>query len=151
LSSLDAGAVVQWGERVGDAGGLGATMICHGLTLRGEFDEARRRVAEIEQRSDASALAVADAHLARGLADLWSNRLEDARRELASVLGATMEHSLLQSITARTHLADTHLRAGRVVEASDMVAEAIALLEDCEAVWLTPLPHSIAAYAHTDL
>lgn len=151
LSSLDADAVVRWGQRVGDAGGLGATMICHGLTLRGDFDEARRLLVESVPEPDATPAATADTHLARGIVELWSNNLEEARRQLASVLGASMERSLLQTITARSHLADTHLRAGRLVEAADMASEAIALLEDCEAVWLTPLPHSIAAYAQAAL
>src|SRR5690606_28633118 len=88
-----------------------------------------------------------DALLARGIVGAWSNRLEAARRDLEGVRGAT--GSIVQSLTARAHLADVHLRRGDLVEAADVAADAVQLLEDAQAGWLAPLPHSIAAYVHT--
>ncbi|GGH44056.1 helix-turn-helix domain-containing protein [Microbacterium album] len=122
-------------------------MLCHGLALLNRFEEARLRAEATLATVHPSRHHLADARLARGIACAWSNRLDDARRDLSAVLGASQERSLMQAVTARAHLADVHLRDGRLADASDVADEAIDLLEDSHAVWLTPLPHSVAAYA----
>lgn len=149
LSRLDADEVIVWAKRLDEIdGALATTMLCHGLALRGDLDEARHEAtARISAASPGQ--PDVDARLGRGLVNLWSNRLEDARTDLASVLSGPIDHSLLQSITARSQLADVHLRLGHLVEAADLATVSIGLVEDSDAVWLTPLPHSIAAYAHT--
>lgn len=148
LSHLDADGVVQWGERIAavGAGAMSTTMICHGLTMRNEFDQAHRLADAAVRHPGSSRFHLADAQLARGVVCLWSNRLDEAERDLSGMLSTAVDSSLMQTLSARAHLADVQLRAGRLAEAADTVGEAIDLLDDADAVWLTPLPHSIASY-----
>ena len=148
LSHLDADAVVHWGERIAavGAGAMSTTMISHGLTMRNEFDQAHRLADAAVRDPGSSRFHLADAQLARGLVCLWSNRLDEAESDLSAMLSAGVDSSLMQTLSARAHLADVQLRAGRLGEAAATVGEAIDLLDDAEAVWLTPLPHSIASY-----
>ena len=152
VSRLDPDAVVEWSERLIATGTdhLAMTMLCHGLALRGDIDGAFDAATE---RIEAEGLGEvdADARLGRGLANLWSNRVEAARHDLRSVLTGPFTHSLLEELTVRSHLADARYREGLLTEAADLADLAIELVEHSEAVWLMPLPHSIAAYAHTAL
>lgn len=148
VSCLDTEAVLRWAKEI-DAGGaptLGTTMMCHGYAMQGELDEATRRATLL---LDAEVIGEPDfdARMGVGIVDLWSNRVEEAIRNLSSVLGGVVEHSLVQAIVARSHLAEAHLRAGNLLHALDLAGLAIDLLEDGQALWLTPLPHSVAAYA----
>lgn len=151
LSHLDADAVVHWGEKIAEVGAaaMSTTMICHGLAMRNEFDAAYRLADDVVSEPGPSRFHLADAQLARGIVGAWSNRLDEAQRDLSGLLSAEVDRSLMQTLSARAHLADVQLRAGRLGAAADTVDDAIRLLDDAHAVWLTPLPHSIAAYIHT--
>lgn len=153
LSDLDPDDVVRWGERIATTGAaaLSTTMIVHGMAMRGEFDEARRRAEEDLALATPVSHRAIDARLARGVVGAWSNRLEDARRDFSAVLSGAQDRSLLQTLSARAHLADVHLRSGNLVEAADMAAEGVQLLNDAQADWLAPLPYSVSAYVHTVL
>lgn len=150
ISTIDTEAILAWAQRLEDTGAatLATTLRCHGLALQGDLDEARRQASALVA-TEATGHPDADARMGRGIVSLWSNHIEDARRDLSSVLNGPIDHSLMQSLVARSHLADAHLRAGHLVEAADLADIAIGLLDDSQAVWLTPLPHSVAAYAHT--
>lgn len=150
LGSLDIDGVVRWAQQMDATASsqLATTMGCHGLALRGDFDGARRLATHRVEDNDGDA-NVLDARLGRALANLWSNRISDARQDLNAVLAGTRRVSLLQTITVRSHLADARFRAGLLTEACDLADLAIELVEDSESTWLMPLPHSIAAYAHT--
>lgn len=151
LTNLDADAVVRWGDRIRQTGAaaLSTTMSCHGLALRGDLDQAHRLADAMVHSPVRTAHHRADALLARGIVGTWSNRLEEAQRDLSEVGGGSIERSLMQTLSARAHLADTYLRAGRVVAAADTAASAVDLLQDTHTTWLTPLPHSVASYVHT--
>lgn len=150
VANLDPEAVVSWSQRLIETGqaDLAVTMLCHGLALKGDLDEAIE-VATQAIENEGEGEANADARLGRGLANLWSNRVGAARRDLRAALASRNRSSLLQAISARSHLADALLREGFISEAADLAELAIELVEDTEAVWLMPLPHSIEAYALT--
>lgn len=150
LGSLDTDGVVRWARQMDATASsqLATTMLCHGLALQGDFDGARWLATERVEEADGDA-NVLDARLGRALANLWSNRISDARQDLHAVVAGTHRISLLQTITVRSHLADARFRAGLLTEACDLADLAIELVEDSESAWLMPLPHSIAAYAHT--
>lgn len=150
VGNLDPPGVTRWARRLieTDSTDLAITMLCHGLALDGDVGAARDAAEEVIQRERAGEVNV-DARLGRGLANLWSNRTEAARTDLRAALVGPRKNSLLHSISTRAHLADALLREGYLSEAADLAALAIELVEDTEAVWLMPLPHSIAAYALT--
>lgn len=153
MSRLDADDVVRWGERVAATGvaALPATLICHGLALRGELAQAHARADKYVRTSGSAPYALADALLARGIIATWLNRLEEGIFDLERVLEGGIERSLMQVLTARSHLADAYLRAGDVPAARDTVEAALDLLQDVRATWIAPLPHSIAASVHVVL
>ena len=150
VGNLDPSAVTLWARRLIDTDptDLATTMLCHGLALAGDLPAARDAATEVIDREEPGEVN-ADARLGRGLANLWSNRVSAARRDLRSALVGPTRNLLLHSISTRAHLADALLREGHLSEAADLAALAIELVEDTEAVWLMPLPHSIAAYALT--
>lgn len=150
ISALDADGVATWAQRVADTGAatLATTLVCHGLAFDGDLATARQRASALIDAEPPGQLDV-DARLGRGIVHIWSNDIDAAQRDLSSILGGPAEHPFIQAVIARSHLADAHLRSGRLVEAADLAELAIGLLDDAQAVWLTPLPHSVAAYAHT--
>lgn len=146
IASLDAEEILRWGERLEAIGPdtLATTMRCHGHAIAGDLAAAW---ALADERVGPGGAGSADARLARGLISLWSNRLDEAHLDLESVIAGPDRGPLMETITARAHLADALLRAGRLADAAALATVACELVEDSRAVWLTPLPHSVACYA----
>ena len=84
--------------------------------------------------------------ISRGIVAVWANDLEHARVELATPIRSRSE-TLLQAVNARSYLAETHYRAGRLSEAADLAETTVILTDDAQTVWLAPLPLGVAAFA----
>ena len=84
--------------------------------------------------------------ISRGIVAVWANDLEHARVELATPIRSRSE-TLLQAVNARSYLAETHYRAGRLSEAADLAETTVTLTDDAQTVWLAPLPLGVAAFA----
>lgn len=148
ISTLDTDAVIRWSDELGAAGPttLATTLRCHGLTLRGQLGTALDEAAALVAAEPPGSVDF-DARVGLGLLLVWSNQVEEGLPLLSSLLTGPSDQTLMQTLSVRSHLADAHLRLGNLQHAMDLAALAVELLDDAEARWLTPLPHSLVAYA----
>jgi DNA-binding CsgD family transcriptional regulator len=148
ISTLRSNDALMWAERASDAsagGTLPATLLCHGKALAGDLAGAAAMVDAL-LATDLPAGQRTDAHLGRGIVAVWANDLERAETELSTVLRSGGE-TLLQAVNARSYLAETYYRTGRLAEAADLAETTVALTDDAQTPWLGPLPLSVAAFA----
>ena len=145
-----------WAERALATPGstISATVLCNAYGIDGSFATAERRMDAL-LATGLSPHATLDALTGRGVVRLWRNDLEGALVDLEGVRLAGVEHGAFHThVNAGAFLAETHLRLGSLDVAIDTATATATLTDDADAIWLGPLPHSVAAFAlaaHGDL
>ena len=140
---------ITWARRAlhAPAATAAATLLCNAYAIDGSFAIAEREMDALLGGPLALPREL-DARTGRGIVRLWANDLEGARRDLEQVCAAGVEHGVLHTrVNAGSFLAEVLLRLGSLAEALDTAEATAELTDDADAVWLGPLPHSVAAFA----
>ncbi len=142
---------ISWARRALAAPGSAsaATLLCNAYGINGSFVTAEREMDALLARR-LPAQAALDARTGRGIVRLWGNDLDGARADLDRVRAAGLEHGAFHThVNAGSFLGEALLRQGAISAAIETAEATAALTDDADAVWLGPLPHSVAAFART--
>jgi DNA-binding NarL/FixJ family response regulator len=142
-------AVAAWARRALEAGSesmSSATMLCFGTAVVDGPAQAAEALGTVLAETPTAKVRL-DAQLGLAIAEIYSNRLEQAEQTLAGVLASPhVRGSLLMYVNGRSYLAERHFRAGRWADALDLAETTASMLADTGEDWLAVLPRGIAAY-----
>ncbi|MEO6987784.1 MAG: AAA family ATPase [Aquihabitans sp.] len=128
--------------------GEALTVLASGWALEGDSEHGLHQVDEWIHRLRLDASAIGDdAHLARGLAQLWSGRFLEAERSFTEVLTVGPRPGpIITRATAAYSLGDLRYRQGRWDEALALAERVVHQMSTSEDDLVKPMAHGIAAF-----